>query len=60
VVERLNAEMVKIIRSPDFSRRMAEIGAVPIGDSPAEMQARIGADTENYAKLVKDAKVAIN
>ncbi|MGY6272530.1 Bug family tripartite tricarboxylate transporter substrate binding protein [Achromobacter denitrificans] len=60
VVERLNAEMVKIIRSPDFSRRMAEIGAVPIGDSPAEMKARIGADTENYAKLVKEAKVAIN
>ncbi|HEY9270406.1 tripartite tricarboxylate transporter substrate binding protein [Achromobacter sp.] len=60
VVGRLNAEMVKIIRSPDFSRRMAEIGAVPIGDTPAEMKARIGADTENYAKLVKDAKVAIN
>ena len=60
VVQRLNAEMVKIIRSPDFSRRMAEIGAVPIGDSPAEMQARIGADTANYAKLVKDANVAIN
>lgn len=60
VVARLNAEMVKIIRSPDFSRRMAEIGAVPIGDTAAEMKARIGADTENYAKLVKDAKVAIN
>jgi len=60
VVTRLNAEMVKIIRSPDFSRRMAEIGAVPIGDTPAEMKARIGTDTENYAKLVKDAKVAIN
>lgn len=60
VVDRLNAEMVKIIRSPDFARRMAEIGAVPIGDTPAEMKARIGADTANYAKLVKEAKVAIN
>jgi len=60
VVDRLNAEMVKIIRSPDFTRRMAEIGAVPIGDTPAEMKARIGADTANYAKLVKEAKVAVN
>lgn len=60
VVARLNAEMVKIIKSPDFSRRMADIGAVPIGDTPDQMRARIGADTENYAKLVKDAKVAIN
>ena len=60
VVDRLNAEMVKIIRSPDFTRRMAEIGAVPIGDSAAEMKARIGADTANYAKLVKEANVAVN
>ncbi|MNJ03317.1 hypothetical protein D3C73_1635880 [compost metagenome] len=57
---RLNAEMVKIIKSPDFSRRMAEIGAVPIGDTPEQMRARISTDTANYAKLVKDAKVAIN
>ncbi|MCW3153377.1 tripartite tricarboxylate transporter substrate binding protein [Achromobacter spanius] len=60
VVTRLNAEMVKIIKSPDFSRRMAEIGAVPIGDTPEQMRARIGTDTANYAKLVKDANVAIN
>ena len=60
IVTKLNAEMVAIIQSPDFSRRMAEIGAVPIGDTPEQMRARIGADTENYAKLVKDAKVAIN
>lgn len=60
VVTRLNAEMVKIIQSPDFSRRMAEIGAVPIGDTPEQMRARIGTDTANYAKLVKDANVAIN
>lgn len=60
IVTKLNAEMVAIIQSPDFSRSMAEIGAVPIGDTPEQMRARIGADTENYAKLVKDAKVAIN
>ncbi|KNE23567.1 Bug family tripartite tricarboxylate transporter substrate binding protein [Achromobacter spanius] len=60
VVTRLNAEMVRIIKSPDFSRRMAEIGAVPIGDTPEQMRARIGTDTANYAKLVKDANVAIN
>ncbi|KAG1449254.1 hypothetical protein G6F57_016670 [Rhizopus arrhizus] len=60
IVTKLNAEMVAIIQSPDFSRRMAEIGAVPIGDTSEQMRARIGADTENYAKLVKEAKVAIN
>ena len=60
IVARLNAEMVKIIRSPEFGKRMAEIGAVPIGDSSAHMARQIKEDTERYAKLVKQANVAIN
>jgi tripartite-type tricarboxylate transporter receptor subunit TctC len=59
VVARLNADMVKIIHSPEFKKRMQEIGAEPIGDTPAQMAAQIQADTAKYAKLVKDAKVAI-
>jgi len=60
VVARLNTEMVKIIRSPEFGKRMAEIGAVPVGDSSAHMAQQIKDDTERYAKLVKQANVAIN
>ncbi|WP_419195587.1 Bug family tripartite tricarboxylate transporter substrate binding protein [Bordetella petrii] len=60
IVARLNAEMVKIIQSPDFGKRMAEIGAVPIGDSSDHMARQIKDDTERYAELVKQAKVAIN
>jgi tripartite-type tricarboxylate transporter receptor subunit TctC len=60
VIARLNAEMVKIIQSPEFRKRMEEIGAEPVGDSPAQMAAQIKDDTAKYAKLVKDAKVAID
>ena len=59
IVARLNAEMVKIIASPDFRKRMQEIGAEPVGDSPEQMARRIRDDTEKFARLVKDAKVAI-
>lgn len=59
VVARLNTEMVKIIQSPDFRKRMGEIGAEPIGDSTAHMAAQIKSETEKFAKLVKDAKVVI-
>jgi tripartite-type tricarboxylate transporter receptor subunit TctC len=60
VVAKLNAEMVKIIQSPEFRKRMEEIGAEPVGDTPAQMAAQIKDDTAKYAKLVKDAKVAID
>lgn len=59
VVEKLNAEIVKIIHSPDFRKRMEEIGAEPIGDTPEQMAAQIKDDTTRYAKLVREAKVAI-
>jgi len=60
IVSRLNAEMVKVIQSPDFRKRMAEIGAEPIGNSIDQMTQQIKDDTGRYAKLVKDAKVTID
>ena len=59
IVTRLNTEMVKIIQSPEFRKRMGEIGAEPIGDSTDQMAAQIKNETEKFAKLVKEAKVVI-
>uniref|UniRef100_UPI000D375EC6 Bug family tripartite tricarboxylate transporter substrate binding protein n=1 Tax=unclassified Variovorax TaxID=663243 RepID=UPI000D375EC6 len=60
IVARLNAEMVKIIHSPEFKKRMEDIGAEPVGDTPAQMAAQIKDDTARYARLVKEAKVSID
>jgi tripartite-type tricarboxylate transporter receptor subunit TctC len=59
ITTKLADEMAKIIRSAEFGRKMAEIGAEPIGDTPAEMARRIQADTERFAVLVKKANVVI-
>ena len=59
VLARLNAEMVKAIQSPEFHKRMEEIGAEPIGNSADQMALQIKGETEKFAKLVKDAKVTI-
>jgi tripartite-type tricarboxylate transporter receptor subunit TctC len=59
IVARLNAEMVKIIQSPEFKAKMADIGAEPIGNTSAQMAQQIASETEKFGKLVKDAKVVI-
>lgn len=59
IVARLNAEMVKIIQSAEFKKRMDEIGAEPIGDSTDQMAGQIKSETDKFAKLVKEAKVVI-
>lgn len=59
VVTRLNTEIVKIINSPEFKKKMDDIGAEPIGNTPEQMARQIKDDTERFAKLVKEAKVSI-
>ena len=59
LVVKLNAEMVKVIQSADFKKRMEEIGAEPVGNTPEQMAVQIKEDTAKYARLVKEAKVAI-
>jgi tripartite-type tricarboxylate transporter receptor subunit TctC len=53
IVARLNTEIVKIVKSPDFRKKMEDMGAEPIGNTQAEMAAQIKNDTERFAKLVK-------
>jgi tripartite-type tricarboxylate transporter receptor subunit TctC len=59
IVARLNAEVVKIINSPDFRKQMADIGAEPIGNKPEEMARQIREETEKFAGLVKAGKVTL-
>ena len=59
LVSRLNTELVKIIHSPEFKKRMDDIGAEPVGNTPEQMAQQIRDDTERFAKLVKDAKVTM-
>ena len=59
ILARLNTEMVKVIKSPEFRKRMDEIGAEPVGNSAQQMAVQIKGETEKFAKLVKEAKVTI-
>lgn len=60
VTARLSTEMQRIIQSPEFRKRMDEIGAEPIGNTPEQMARQIKDETEKFAKLVKDAKVTLD
>ena len=59
VIDRLGAEMLKIVRSPQFAAAMANGGCEPMGSTPAEMAALIASETVKYAKIVKDGNIAI-
>jgi tripartite-type tricarboxylate transporter receptor subunit TctC len=59
VLERLNLEMLKIIKSPQFAASMQAGGCEALGSTPAEMAGRIASETTKFAKIVKDGNVVI-
>jgi len=59
VLARLNTEMVKIIKSPEFGKRMDDIGAQPIGNKAEDMARQIKEETEKFAALVKTGNVTV-
>ena len=53
VIDKLNAEIVKIINRSDVKEAWAKQGAVPMSMSPAEFDKYIRADIEKWAQVVK-------
>lgn len=59
VIERLNAEMVKIMRMPDIKEKFADLGAEAIGSTPQELAAFLAAEMAKWAEVVKAANIKI-
>jgi tripartite-type tricarboxylate transporter receptor subunit TctC len=59
ITTRLHAETVKVLQSAEFKKRLEEIGAEPVGNTPEQMAKQMRDDGDKFAKLVKDAKVTI-
>jgi tripartite-type tricarboxylate transporter receptor subunit TctC len=60
VIDLLNREIVKIVRSPEFGQVLTSEGATPVGNTPAEFDAVIRADVKKWAKVIKDAGIKAN
>lgn len=56
IVARLNAELVKVVHSPDVEKRLLEQGLTPVGSKPEEVTAKLRAESKVFAQLVKQIK----
>ena len=57
VIDRLNAEINKIIKTPDFAKRIESEGLDPAGGTPEEFLAVIKREITEWAEVVKEAKI---
>ncbi len=57
IVDRLHADIVKAVKRPEVSQRLALDGTEPIGSSPKEFGAFLKSERDQWAKVAKAANV---
>lgn len=57
IVMKLNASIIKFIKSPDGVERIRKLGGEPIGGTPEEMQKFVIAETEKWGKVAQFAGI---
>jgi len=60
IVEKLHADTVKVLADADTKKRFADLGVETKASTPAEFSAFIKAETDKYAKLIKEANIKVN
>jgi tripartite-type tricarboxylate transporter receptor subunit TctC len=55
LVQKLHAELVKILNLPDVKSRIESDGSEPVGSSPEEFRRFMHADQTKWAKVVKES-----
>ena len=60
IVDKLNADTVKALQDPDVKKRFADLGVEAVSSTPERFGAFIRAETEKYAKLIKEANIKVD
>jgi tripartite-type tricarboxylate transporter receptor subunit TctC len=58
IIERLNAEITKVLNAPDIRARLATGGA-PVQTGPQAFTALLKADSEKWGRIVKEAGIKV-
>jgi len=57
ILERLNAEVNKMIQTPEFRDRLVKAGADPVGGSIDDFRQRLKSETDRWGRVIKAANV---
>ena len=59
VIAVLNTAAVDAIKDPDVAEKLASQGAILVGDSPEHFHAFLESEIARWAKVIKDAGIAV-
>jgi tripartite-type tricarboxylate transporter receptor subunit TctC len=59
IVQRLNTELVKILKTPEIAESFAKQGAVPMGGSPQDFAAFMRSESDRWGEVVRRNNIKI-
>jgi tripartite-type tricarboxylate transporter receptor subunit TctC len=59
ILQRLNAEIVKLLKTPEMREALARQGAEPVGSTPEQLAAVVKSESEKWGRVIKSAGVKI-
>jgi tripartite-type tricarboxylate transporter receptor subunit TctC len=59
MIAKLQADTVKLLADAEVKQRFADLGVVAVSSTPEQFGAFIKAETEKYAKLIKEANIKV-
>ena len=57
VIERLHKEIAAAVKHPEVAKRLREIGAEPVGSSPAEQDAILKRQVEQFRPVIREMRI---
>ncbi|MGI4777505.1 MAG: Bug family tripartite tricarboxylate transporter substrate binding protein [Janthinobacterium lividum] len=60
IVKRIDDALIKAMKTTDLSKKIAEQGGEPIGETPDKFAAFIQAETAKWAKVVKESGASVD
>ena len=60
IIQRLNAEMIKVAQDKDVQAKITEIGGEFKASSPSAMQAYMRNETDKWSKIIREANISID
>lgn len=60
IIDKLQAELHKIIHSPESLARLESVGAFPVGNTPAQFAQYLQREVQRWGKIVRDHGIKAN
>ena len=60
IIDKLNAVLAKIVRSPESTERLAAVGAFPVANRPEEFAAYLGKEVATWGPIVRAHGIKAN